>query len=121
MAKTTDEKDFTFLRLESGQVYKYDLPLHETLIDQLRVGRIREVADLDGTELPPKKADSGLDANGNPLEPKAPGLPTTVPAKTAVKLEWVGWAVANGMPLEEAEALNKDQLVDKFGLITVLP
>lgn len=121
MAKTKDEKDSTFLRLESGIVMEYDLPLHETLIDQLRVGRIKEVANLDGDDLPPRKAEDGLDANGNPLEPKAPGLPTTVPAKTAVKLEWVGWAVANGMPLEEAEALNKDQLIDKFGLITVLP
>lgn len=121
MTKTKDDRNSTFLRLESGIVMEYDLPLHETLIDQLRVNRIREVANLDGDELPPKKADDSLDANGNPLEPKVPGLPTQVPAKTAVKLEWVGWAVANGMPLEEAEALNKDQLVEKFGLITVLP
>lgn len=120
MTKTTDEKDFTFLRLESGIVMKYDLPLHETLIDQLRVGRIHEVASLDSTEIPPVRI-AKIDPNGQPFEPKAPGLPTERPAVKDNKPAWVGWAVANGMPIDDAEALTKDQLIDQFGLITVLP
>jgi hypothetical protein len=39
----------------------------------------------------------------------------SLPAKGAVKAEWVEHAVASGVDRDEAEALTKDQLVERFG------
>jgi hypothetical protein len=37
------------------------------------------------------------------------------PARNAPKAEWVDHAVSKGADRAEAEAMNKEQLVDKFG------
>ena len=37
------------------------------------------------------------------------------PAKTALKEEWVAWAVSKGADEAEANALNKPDLIDLYG------
>jgi hypothetical protein len=45
-------------------------------------------------------------------EPASVGGP---PAKTALKEEWVAWAVSKGADEAEANALNKPDLIDLYG------
>lgn len=49
----------------------------------------------------------------DPVEPEQPAEPQK-PAQSASKAEWVAWAVHNGMSAEEADALNKPDLVAKL-------
>jgi hypothetical protein len=92
--------DTVYIRGEGGSVFKLDLPLHEAIEDKLRKGLVHRV-NADGT------AHTGDDT--------VPGLPTERPALSAVKLEWVGWAVHEGMDPEDAAALKKQDLIDRFG------
>jgi len=39
----------------------------------------------------------------------------THPPKSAVKAEWVDWAVLQGADRDEAEAMTKDELIEEFG------
>jgi hypothetical protein len=45
------------------------------------------------------------------LPPTAPSAPTS----SSLKSEWVDWAVTNGADPDEAEALTKDELVERYG------
>jgi len=38
------------------------------------------------------------------------------PALNAPKLEWVSWAVHSGASVDDAEALTKSDLIEKFGV-----
>ncbi|MFY7069588.1 hypothetical protein ACOQFV_27335 [Nocardiopsis changdeensis] len=40
--------------------------------------------------------------------------PPARPAKSASKADWLAYAVAQGMPEEEAEAATRDQLVERY-------
>lgn len=40
-----------------------------------------------------------------------------IPAKSAVKDEWVAYAVSKGAAQADAEALTKDQLVERYGAV----
>ena len=93
--------DHVFIRGEGGSVFKMDLPLHETIEDRLLKGYLTRVNE-DGTPY-----IEGQD--------EVPGLPTERPALNAAKPIWVGWAVANGMTPDDAEALTKVDLIEKFG------
>jgi hypothetical protein len=44
-----------------------------------------------------------------------PAPPTERPAQAASKAEWVGWAVAQGSRPDDAEAMTKSDLIDKYG------
>ncbi|MER7363578.1 hypothetical protein [Nonomuraea wenchangensis] len=74
-----------------------DLPLSEVMQEKAVKGYLKRV-NPDGTPYV------------EPVE-QAPERP----AKTAKKAEWVGWAVHNGMDPDEADAMTKDDLVEKFG------
>lgn len=91
-----------FVRGEGGSIFELSLPLSESISDGLAKGSIRRVANADGD---PYDGDDDL----------VPSPPTEVPAKSAVKSEWVAWAVVQGVSLDDAEAATKQDLVDRFG------
>jgi hypothetical protein len=76
-----------------GAVIELALPLHEAIADRLAKGYIRRV-----------------NPDGTPYEEK----PVERPALTARKPEWVRYAVAQGMEPDDAEALTKQDLIDKY-------
>lgn len=80
---------------EGGVVHVMDLPLPEAIQDRVTKGY-----------LPLVDPDGAVDLTKG--EPSAP-------SKTAAKAEWVGWAVHNGMTPDDAEALTKADLIEKFG------
>ncbi|HEY2642308.1 MAG TPA: hypothetical protein VGI56_01025 [Galbitalea sp.] len=98
-----DEAPHVFIRGEGGSVFKLDLPLHESIEDKLAKGYLTRVANADGDQYVEKKDD-----------PKITSLPTERPDLKAGKPAWVGWAVANGMTPDDAEALTKQDLIEKF-------
>lgn len=86
---------------EGGSIIELALPLHETITDKLARGHIRRV-NPDGTEW-----------TGEP-DPDVPAVPTAPPAASAAKSYWVGWAVACGASVEDAEAMTKADLVERY-------
>lgn len=106
MGKKKDEPEVEsiFVRGEGGSIFKLDLPLHETIADRLAKGYIVRVQNEDGDPYVPE-----------PEAPVVPEPPKERPALSANKPEWVAWAGVQGMPLDDAEALTKDDLIEKFG------
>lgn len=94
--------DQVFIRGESGVVLLYDLPLHEAIEDRLRKGYLKRVANAAG--------DPYVEGGD-----EIPTLPAERPAIAARKSDWVGWAVAQGMTPDDAEAATKQDLIEKFG------
>lgn len=94
-----------FIRGEGGTVFELDLPLHEAIEDRLLKGYLVRVANADGDTFV-----EGADG--------IPSLPSTRPALNAPKSEWVGWAAAQGMAPDDADALTKADLVERFGVAT---
>ncbi|UKA69578.1 hypothetical protein [Arthrobacter sp. FW306-06-A] len=88
---------------EGGGVFELSLPLHETIADKLAKGHLRRVQP-DGTPYVEGDRPEGV-----------PNLPESRPALNAVKAEWVGWAVVQGLKPDEAEGLTKADLVERFG------
>lgn len=91
-----------FIRGEGGSIFKLDLPLHEGVEARLASGAIVRVANADGD---PYDGDDDL----------APVPPSERPANSAVKAEWVAWAHVQGISLDDAEAMTKQDLIDRFG------
>jgi len=98
------EAPHVFIRGEGGSVFKLDLPLHEDIETRLIKGYLTRVANAEGDPYVEGETD-----------PNIVTLPTERPALNAKKLEWVGWAVAQGMDADDAEALTKDDLIERFG------
>lgn len=92
--------DTILVRGEGGSIFEMSLPLHEAIADKLRRGQITEV---DGKGAKVQTPSEGV-----------PGLPTERPSLKAHKAEWVGWAVAQGMKPDDAEAASKTDLVEKY-------
>lgn len=88
---------------EGGTVFELSLPLHESIAERLAKGYIRRVMP-DGSPYVEGERPDGV-----------PSLPDTRPNVNAVKAEWVGWAVVNGLTPDEAEALTKTDLIERFG------
>jgi hypothetical protein len=88
---------------EGGGIFELSLPLHETIADKLAKGHVRRV-QRDGSPYVEGDRPDGV-----------PGLPESRPAINAVKAEWVGWAVVQGLTPDEAEALTKTDLIERFG------
>jgi len=86
---------------EGGVVLKLALPLHEAIADRLERGHITR-CNPDGSVY-----------TGEP-DPGVPSTPTTPPAASAAKAAWVGWAVACGANPEDAEAMTKTDLVERY-------
>ncbi len=97
-----------YFRGTGGVVHEINLPLAEAYADQERKGDLVRV-NADGTpyEPPEDNAQGGSDlTNGTPPRP----------AQSAHKAEWVGYAVlVGGMSADDAEALTKQDLIDRFG------
>jgi hypothetical protein len=88
------------VRGEGGAVFTLSLPLHEAIEDQLRKGTLVRV----------NKAGEVVTADAD-----VPGLPSRLPDPKAPKAEWVGWAVAQGSTPDDATAMTKADLIEKFG------
>lgn len=99
----TPTVESVFIRGEAGSVFKMDLPLSEPIEDRLRKGYLTRVADADGNPYLEGVTDN------------VPSLPTTRPAINAAKAERVGWAVAQGMSPDDAEAFTKTDLIELYG------
>lgn len=89
---------------QGGQVVALDLPLHPDVAKRLQRGALRRVKP-DGTL---------YDEAERPLD--APNLPDSRPAINDVKAQWVGWAVKNGMGVDDAEAATKADLISLYGV-----
>lgn len=83
-------------------MFKLDLPLSESVNDRLAKGSIVRVANADG------------DVYDGDNEDLVPSPPTEKPAKSALKPEWVAYAMTQGMSEDDADAATKDDLIDKF-------
>lgn len=89
------------VRGEGGIVIAMDLPLHEAIANRLASGQLRRV-EADGSPYT------------GPVDSDVPAPPDKAPAKSAGKPDWVAWAVVCGAKPDEAEALTKADLVDKY-------
>lgn len=103
------EIETAWFRCEGGVVLEMDLPLPEGIGQRVRQGAIVRVAGPDGAPY--------VEA---PDEPEVPGPPTTRPAPSASKSDWVGWAVtfpdeSRRLSEEAALAMTKPELIDLFG------
>lgn len=87
---------------ESGQLIHMDLPLPEHMADKVTKGLLVRINE-DGS---PYTGDA---------EDSAHGAAPVKPSVNAAKAEWVGWAVANGADVDDAEAMTKQDLVDTYG------
>lgn len=92
-----EETETVYVLGEGGCVIQMTLPLPEAIADRLTKGYLKLV-NADGSTF--------VETNGEQL---------TRPAVNAAKGIWVGWAVHNGMTPDDAEALTKLDLIDKFG------
>lgn len=98
------EVEHIFVRGEGGSVFKMDLPLHESIEERLAKGYLIRVANADGDPYDPNAAST-----------QTPAPPTERPALSAAKSVWVAWAGVQGLNLEEAEVLTKDDLIERYG------
>ena len=99
-----DEKKTAFFKGEGGSVFEMDLPLPEPLQYQVTRGTLRR-CNPDGTGLL-----AGVDDVEDEVE-----LSAGPPSVRASKNEWVGYAVAQGMSVDDADAMTKNELIEKFG------
>ena len=90
-------------RSESGQQIHMDLPLPDHMADKVTKGQLVRVND-DGSPYTGEAADASEGA-----------AVTERPAQSASKAAWVGWAVHLGADPDEAEALTKADLIDRYG------
>jgi hypothetical protein len=88
--------DSWHIRGEGGTVFELSLPLHEVILHQLHKGSVKRV-NKDGTDYV-EKAER------------------VRPALNAPKVEWVSWAVHSGASVDDAEALTKSDLIEKYGV-----
>jgi hypothetical protein len=93
-----DSEETAFFRGEGGAVFEMALPLPENQQYKLDRGQLKRCAP-DGSDL------TGDDA---PAEPKRPAV-------GASKNEWVRWAVSQGATVDDADAMTKNDLVEKYG------
>jgi hypothetical protein len=98
------DADVIHVRGEGGSVFALALPLSEPIAERLTKGHIRRVND-DGSE---------YTAPAEPSGEQVPSLPTQQPALSAAKSEWIGWAVVCGEKPDDAEALTKGDLIEKY-------
>lgn len=94
--------DVIHVRGEGGSIIPMTLPLQADIAHRLTRGHLRRV-NPDGT---PWREPSTADV---------PAPPTERPTLSAPKGAWVGWAIANGMEADDAEAASKADLIDRFG------
>lgn len=102
---TGDEQVGYFLGEGGGAPWRMSLPLPEVMAEKVTKGYLRRV-NADGTPYVEAAPDGGETVPGGAARPP----------QSATKAEWVGYAVrAGGMSPDDAEALTKGDLVDRFG------
>lgn len=94
--------DLIYVRGEGGMVIAMSPPLGEGIEKRLVRGELRRVNE-DGTPYTGDAEDGG------------PAALTSRPAQSASKDEWVGWAVACGASPDDAAAMTKTDLIDRYG------
>lgn len=89
-----------FFRGAGGSIFEMDLPLSEVMADQQTRGQLVRV-----------------NADGSPYEAPATDEsdPVGPPSRNALKNEWVGYAVSQGISVDDADAMTKNDLIEKFG------
>lgn len=97
------EKETGLFRSESGQEIHMDLPLPDHMADKVTKGTLVRINE-DGT---PYAGDAGDASQGAPVSERPP--------HNAPKSAWVGWAVVQGAKVDDAEAMTKQDLVEKYG------
>jgi hypothetical protein len=106
-----EETPHVFVRGTGGSVFKLDLPLPDTMEDQLRKGYLIRVNDAEGAPYV-----EGGEVIAAP--------PTERPTLNADKASWVAWAVVEsanrGTPVtpDTAEAFTKNDLIEQYGVKT---
>lgn len=96
-------QEIVYYRGPAGTVERFGLPLSEPIQGQVTRGVLRR-CNADGSEYREQAA--------SPDDPPA----ERPPAQSAVKAEWVGYAVrVHGISVDDAEAMTKQDLVDKYG------
>lgn len=90
---------------EGGSVFRLALPLQSDIARRIERGHLRRV-NPDG---------SPFEEHQRPQD-GVPQLPTECPALSATKAQWVGYAVAQGMTPDDAEALTRTDLIDRFAV-----
>lgn len=79
------------------------------------IGDEPEPGDPDGAPADPGDPTGAAAGEGAPADPGDPtGAVDEQPARSASKADWVAYATGHGLTLEEAEALTRDGLVDRF-------
>lgn len=91
-----------FFRGAGGAVLELALPLSENMRNQEIRGELRRVNE-DGT---PYEAHGAMDLTAGTFR---------VPGVNAPKNEWVGYAVSQGMSVDDADGMTKNDLVERFG------
>jgi hypothetical protein len=94
--------DTIHVRGEGGMVIAMDLPLPGHIEQRLTRGQIRRVNE-DGTPYT------------EPADGTVAAPPSERPPQSAAKELWVGWAVTCGALPDDAEAMTKGDLIDKYG------
>lgn len=84
---------------EGGSVWAYDPPLPEPIQEKITKGYLRRVH-----------------SDGTPWAPVVEEPPEQRPALTALKGDWVGYAVrVHGADPDEADGMTKADLIEKYG------
>lgn len=89
------EPEVGYFRGQGGIVIDLTLPLAESLQHQVTRGQLVRV-NPDGSTW------------SDQPEVKRPAV-------NASKNDWVGYAVSQGMPVDDADAMTKNDLIEKFG------
>jgi len=90
---------------EGGGVIRLALPLQSDIAKRIERGHLRRV-NPDG---------SPIEEHLRPTD-DGPQLPTERPALNAPRAQWVGYAVFKGMKPDDAEALTRTDLIDRYGV-----
>ena len=81
---------------EGGGIHEMSLPLPEPIADRLHKGYLKRV-----------------NADGSPW---AGTVEKRKPYANESKADWVSWAVHNGMKPDDADALTKTDLIERYGV-----
>ena len=119
----TNAKDTAWFRGEGGMVHEYDLPLREVFADQVRQGRLVEVAGPDGAAVPADKGHVGA------ATPQLVGPGQTIAARPqdaatvevwrdyATAVVAYGGVAAGGVDAGAIDKMSKRQLIEAFGTV----
>jgi hypothetical protein len=98
----TDEPETGHFRGAGGGIFEMPLPLSENMQNQLTRGELTRV-NADGSAY---EAHGAMDLTNGTMR---------VPGVNAPKNEWVGYAVSQGVSINDADAMTKNDLIEKFG------